>query len=784
MRPAPARVLIVEDEAIAALDLERRVRAIGHSVVGSADSAALAIQCVREQRPDLVLMDIRLKGERDGVSVAEEIRRELDVPTVFLTAFSDRQTVGRAVTVEPLGYVVKPVDDRSLEIAMDVALYRHDAERQIRQMRRASETRTDIEVESKAGAGSRFSLVFPEAGSPAVDSRTDRSGAGDLDDRKQSEETLHRLVEFEAFLFDLSSTFIGLPDEQLDGNMVLGLARVGEFLATDRVTLLELSPSGDEMVVAYSWSAGGVQDAPHRIPRHAQPWWFGEILRGAVSLAAHIDDLPEEAAQEKDYLRQRGVASAASIPLRVGGVIAGAISFVTVHRHESWTAERVKQLKAVGDILWNALKRRQAMHTLSATQDLVAQSEERFRLAMNNVAAGVYTLDLHGRVTYVNPAAEAMFGWTMGELLGKKMHDVTHYEHPDGTPFPASECPGLQVLKEGIELREQSDMFIRRNGQFFPVVYSASPLKKRDGTTVGIVVGCRDDTLHREAERVIRDSEERFRLVANTAPVIIWMSDVDKQWTFVNESWVRFTGQMREAAFGNRWMDVLSPEDVEQVREKYANACDRREPFQMEYRLRRYDGAYRWVFVQGEPRYDASRSFAGYTGSAIDVTERKEAEDVLSTLSQKLIEAQELERARLARELHDDITQRLTLLVLSLGAVKQKCEGSVPALGLEIGEAVDAALTLTGDVQSLSHRLHSSQLRHLGLAAAARSLCSEFSERTTADIQFHSESSVSDLPEDVSLNLYRVSARRVAKRRQAQSVTAHRGVAAQRYKPH
>ena len=589
-----------------------------------------------------------------------------------------------------------------------------------------------------------------------MDAALYRSGPGHLDDRKQSEETLHRHVEFEAFLFDLSSTFIGLPDEQLDGNMVLGLARVGEFLAMDRVTLLELSRSGDEMIVAYSWSARGVQDAPHLIRRDAQPWWFGEILRGAVSLAAHIDDLPEEAAPEKEYLRRKGVASAASIPLRVGGVIAGAISFVTVHRHESWAAERVKQLKAVGDILWNALKRRQAMHTLRATEDLVAQSEERFRLAMNNVAAGVYTMDLHGRVTYVNPAAEAMFGWTMGELLGKKMHDVTHYRHPDGTPFPASECPGLQVLQKGIELREQPDMFIRKNGQFFPVVYSASPLKKRDGTTVGIVVGCRDDTLHREAERAIRDSEERIRLIANTAPVIIWMSDVDKQWTFVNESWVRFTGQLQEAAFGNRWMDVLSPEDVEQVREKYANACDRREPFQMEYRLRRYDGAYRWVFVEGVPRYDACRSFAGYTGSAIDVTERKEAEDVLSTFSQRLIEAQELERARLARELHDDITQRLTLLVLSLGAVKQKCERSVPALGLEIGEAVDAALTLTADVQSLSHRLHSSQLRHLGLAAAARSLCSEFSERTTADIQFHSESSMSDLPEDVSLNLYRV----------------------------
>ena len=90
---------------------------------------------------------------------------------------------------------------------------------------------------------------------------------------------------------------------------------------------------------------------------------------------------------------------------------------------------------------------------------------------MNNVAAGVYTLDLHGLVTYVNPAAEAMFGWTSGELLGKKMHDVTHYKHPDGTPFPATDCP----MQNGIELLDHADMFIRKDGGFFPVVYSASP---------------------------------------------------------------------------------------------------------------------------------------------------------------------------------------------------------------------------------------------------------------------------------------------------------------------
>src|SRR5207247_940745 len=125
--------------------------------------------------------------------------------------------------------------------------------------------------------------------------------------------------------------------------------------------------------------------------------------------------------------------------------------------------------------------------------------------------------------------------------LGKKMNDVTHYSHPDGPPFPARDRPALQVLQRRVELREHSDLFIRKDGQFFPVVFSASPLKNTDGTAVGIV-GSRDDTQHREAEQAMRASEERFRLIANTAPVMIWITDVKGQVTYLNETYLDFTG--------------------------------------------------------------------------------------------------------------------------------------------------------------------------------------------------------------------------------------------------
>src|SRR5262249_11535728 len=138
----------------------------------------------------------------------------------------------------------------------------------------------------------------------------------DISERKRSEQALLRELEFEKFLFDLSRTFIGLPEGEVDVNMERGLARVGKFLDMERVTLLELSRESGEMAVAYSWNAPEVMGPSPVITRDAQPWWVGQVLRGDVSLASHVDDLPEEAVAEKAYLRQRGVASAASIPLR------------------------------------------------------------------------------------------------------------------------------------------------------------------------------------------------------------------------------------------------------------------------------------------------------------------------------------------------------------------------------------------------------------------------------------------------------------------------------------
>ena len=177
------------------------------------------------------------------------------------------------------------------------------------------------------------------------------------------------------------------------------------------------------------------------------------------------------------------------------------------------------------------------------------------------------------------------------------------------------------------------------------------------------------------AEEAVRESEERFRLIANTAPVMIWITDVNGHVTYLNETYLDFTGLSLAAALGDGWMKVPHPDEVERCREAYVKASEQHAPFQMEQRLRRHDGEYRWVMSAGVPRYNVDRSFAGYIGTAVDITERKLAEEALSTVSQKLIEAHEEERTRIARELHDDINQRLAVLTMRLDYLKQSRSG-------------------------------------------------------------------------------------------------------------
>ena len=169
------------------------------------------------------------------------------------------------------------------------------------------------------------------------------------------------------------------------------------------------------------------------------------------------------------------------------------------------------------------------------------------------------------------------------------------------------------------------------------------PVFDEAGEVVEYVGTAIDVTDRKRAEEELRESEERFRNMADTAPVMIWVSGVDKLCTYFNQQWLDFTGRMMQDELGNGWAEGVHPEDYERCLRTYNSAFNRRQPFRMEYRLRRSDGQFRWVDDTGVPRFShGGEVFLGYIGSCADITDRKRAEEELRRSEAYLAESQKL----------------------------------------------------------------------------------------------------------------------------------------------
>jgi PAS domain S-box-containing protein len=253
-----------------------------------------------------------------------------------------------------------------------------------------------------------------------------------------------------------------------------------------------------------------------------------------------------------------------------------------------------------------------------------ATAEERFRIFQERALDAFVILEPvreDGQVvdftwTYSNPAADLMAPAGVGGLTGRRV--LATFPNQTGAEMVAR-------LTGVLSASEPDDIEVRRviDGEEHWVRSSAVKLGD------GLAVNFRDVTARRQAEAAAREGADRFRQIANAAPVLIWMSGPDQTASWFNDSWLAFTGRSLEQELARGWLENVHPDDREPLLASYAEHFERKAPGRMEYRTRRHDGQYRWLDEAAAPSFDSEGRFLGYVGSCVDVTDRRAAETAL-----------------------------------------------------------------------------------------------------------------------------------------------------------
>jgi PAS domain S-box-containing protein len=403
----------------------------------------------------------------------------------------------------------------------------------------------------------------------------------DISDRKAAEEALRRSEERFRRLFD--SNLSGIAFWNLDGFITEANDAYLRLVGYTREEFTELGK--------ISW-------------RHLTPPEYQHLDERAI---AEVLETGVSNIYEKEYIQRDGKR----VPIVLG------IALLNDSQQEG-----VAFLLDISD-----RKQVEAERALLLSLEQIARAEaeaarEEISNILESITDGFLAFDSQWRFTYLNHEGAKTLGHSPEELLGKNLWEEL--------PELADTCFG-QLYQRTVA--EQVPMELENYYPPFDAWFAARAYPTETG---GLSLYFRNISDRKYAEAALRESEERFRVMADTAPVLIWMSGLDKLCYYFNKPWLNFTGRTTEQEMGNGWAQGVHPDDIQFCLDTYGNAFDARQDFKMEYRLRRFDGEYRWLLDIGIPRFTPDGSFLGYIGSCIDISDRKEAEAAIRQLNQNL----------------------------------------------------------------------------------------------------------------------------------------------------
>ena len=381
------------------------------------------------------------------------------------------------------------------------------------------------------------------------------------------------------------------------------------------------------------------------------------------------------------------------------------------------------------------------------------KSEQLFRYLFEEASLGIAVEDLEGTLLLANPALSCILGFAKEELCGMS---CSQFSQPEDSQ---DDWALFQKLRAGeIDRYSVEKRYLRGDGVRIWGRLNVSLLRPTDGEAPLVFAFVEDVTDQKRAEAALRDSEERLRLAAEAGKMYAYTWNVATDEVTRSPEYVNILGLRGEPIRLTRQqlLDRVHPDD----REKFSAAVTSLTPANpvshITYRVLLPDGAVIWLEKSARAFFDEHGKMLHMIGMVADVTDRKLAEEALSSVSRRLIEAQEQERARIARDLHDDVAQRLALLAVELERVQEHPPDSVAEARFQMGKLREQTLEVLNDVQALSHELHSSKLEYLGIVAAMRTFCREFGEQQKVEITFENHDVPSSLAPEISLCLFRV----------------------------
>jgi PAS domain S-box-containing protein len=331
---------------------------------------------------------------------------------------------------------------------------------------------------------------------------------------------------------------------------------------------------------------------------------------GSPETESHNPLLINWQALKKAGLPEQRVPAGAELRLQPPGLWETHRLFISV----AFVAVILQAILIAGLVLERFLRRK--------AEASLRQSEERMSLAAEAANLGVWIWDVDRNEVWTTDKGRTLLGFTPDERVDYAA--LTARVHPEdrGSREAAIHCAmnngGEYAMEYRVLLPDGTLRWIGSRGHFV----------RGDRIKTNRLIGVwMDVTGQKKAQEALRESEARFRAMADTAPVLIWMSGTDKLCTFFNKGWLDFTGRSLEQELGNGWAEGVHREDLDRCLEVYITSFEKRRPFTMEYRLRRRDGEYRWILDSGGPRFAPDDTFLGYIGSCIDITEHKQAEE-------------------------------------------------------------------------------------------------------------------------------------------------------------